>query len=453
MQTKDMVTMDNRLVRASYRLSVNELRLLLVIMAQMPKGDEQIDPKQAYYVTKDDFVRLGCEPKNVAREIRNACSDLLGRKVFINLGYGMELHTHWVHNVLTFKTETFERLKAQYPTAKNDDEFINQLRLHNLIDCLPFILKSDENLMARIVLHDDIIPYVCQLKKNFTKINPEELARLGSFYSYRIYFLLMQWRSTGKVVISISDLRDEFELADKYTLFADFKKRVLDVAVDEISKYTEYDVKYNLIKKGRKYTHVEFKFKEKTPKSANPAKIEGRDTNTVDMFDNLTDKERQIADSKLAWADQQGITDPLHRQNIVNKGIKQHRQAQQAEQERQAQAKAQAKAKAQAELERQQAEQAKKDEQDAERQAWLASFRWHEYVADFDALDDEQQAIIMQAFHDEIEHFDKDKAKVIMSQYGLAKRMGQSLSTVAIAISEEQRFVWTVKEQLDTHGW
>lgn len=299
MQTKDMVTMDNRLVRASYRLSVNELRLLLVIMAQMPKGDEQIDPKQAYYVSKDDFVRLGCDPTNVASAIRKACSDLLGRKVFINLGYGMELHTHWVHNVLTFKTETFERLKAQYPTAKNDDDFINQLRLHNLLDTLPFIMKSDDNLMARIVLHEDIIPYVCQLKKNFTKINPEELAGLGSFYSYRIYFLLMQWRSTGKVVISISDLRDEFELTDKYTLFADFKKRVLDVAVDEISKYTEYDVQYNLIKKGRKYTHVEFKFKEKTKKLN---ENESRDPNTLDMLTpiKMTDKQRRLFASQLA---------------------------------------------------------------------------------------------------------------------------------------------------------
>lgn len=304
MQTKDMVTMDNRLVRASYRLSVNELRLLLVIMAQMPKGempkdDELIDPKQPYYVTKDDFVRLGCDPTNVAGAIRTACSNLLSRKVFINLGYGMELHTHWVHNILTFQTETFERLKAQYPTAKNDDDFINQLRLHNLIDCLPFVLKSDENLMARIVLHDDIIPYVCQLKKNFTKINPEELARLGSFYSYRIYFLLMQWRSTGKVVISISDLRDEFELTDKYTLFADFKRRVLDVAVDEISKYTEYYVTYNLIKKGRKYTHVEFRFKEKTKKTN---ENESRDSNTLDMLTpiKMTDKQRQTFASKLA---------------------------------------------------------------------------------------------------------------------------------------------------------
>lgn len=318
-----MVTMDNRLIRASYRLSVNELRLLLVIMAQMPKSDEQLDSKQAYYVTKDDFVRLGCEPKNVAREIRNACSDLLGRKVFINLGYGIELHTHWVYNVLTFKTETFERLKAEYPNAKNDDEFMTQLKLHNLLSVIPFVLKSDENLMARIVLHEDIVPYVCQLKKNFTKINPEELARLGSFYSYRIYFLMMQWRSTGKIITSISDLRDEFELTDKYTMFADFKKRVLDVAVDEISKYTEYDVQYNLIKKGRKYTHVEFKFKEKVRKTKETTE---KNPKIVDIFDGFTELERQTIqeriDEHIKRLEAKGETvGDFYRLNITNKAI------------------------------------------------------------------------------------------------------------------------------------
>ena len=265
MSEKKIVTMDNHLVRASYRLSVNELRLLLVVLAQMPKldDDEQLDPHEAYYVTKDDFVRLGCEPKNAAREIRGACSDLLSRTVTVNLGYDIELHTHWVHNVLTFKTETFKRLKEEYPNSKNDEEFINKLRMHNLIDTLPFILKSDENLMARIVLHENIIPYVAQLKKNFTKINLDDLAGFGSFYSYRIFFILMQWRNKGKVVLGIDELRNSLELDNKYPLFADLKRRVIDVAIEEINEYTAYNVDANLIKKGRKYTNVEFIFSPK----------------------------------------------------------------------------------------------------------------------------------------------------------------------------------------------
>ena len=54
--------MDNNLIRASYKLTVNEMRLVLVALSQIPK-DEDVDPNKAYYISKDDFVKLGVEPK------------------------------------------------------------------------------------------------------------------------------------------------------------------------------------------------------------------------------------------------------------------------------------------------------------------------------------------------------------------------------------------------------
>lgn len=112
----NLVVMDNNLIRASYKLTANEMRLILVALSQIPKGEE-IDPNKAYYISKDDFVRLGVEPKNVAREIREACSDLLNRVVTIDTPIG-DLHAHWVLNILHFKTDVFEKLKQQYPDAK-----------------------------------------------------------------------------------------------------------------------------------------------------------------------------------------------------------------------------------------------------------------------------------------------------------------------------------------------
>lgn len=49
--------MDNSIVKASYNLSVSEQRLLLSALVQIPKN-EPIDPKRAYYITREDFVRL-----------------------------------------------------------------------------------------------------------------------------------------------------------------------------------------------------------------------------------------------------------------------------------------------------------------------------------------------------------------------------------------------------------
>ena len=286
-----LVVMDNKLIRASYKLTVNEIRLILVAVSQMPKDDEPVDPKKAYYITKNDFVRLGVEPKNVARDIRSACKDLLSRVITIKTPIG-DLDTHWVHNVLHFKSEVFERLKKEHPDAESDEEFISSLRLHNLMDSLPMITNSDDNLIARVVLHEDIIPYISQLREQFTQLMLDDVVDFGSFYSYRVYLMMMQFRSTGICTIKISDLRDTLELKDKYEATKDLRKWVVDTAVDEINEKSPFNVTYEMTKTGRKFTHLVLKFKPKK-KDAITAKDVFRDPDTVDMFtvDGLNDKQ------------------------------------------------------------------------------------------------------------------------------------------------------------------
>lgn len=286
-----LVVMDNKLIRASYKLTVNEIRLILVAISQTPKDDEPVDPKKPYYITKDDFVRLGVEPKNVARDIRSACKELLSRVITIKTPIG-DLDTHWVHNVLHFKSEVFEKLKRKYPDADSDEDFISTLRLHNLMDSLPIIANSDDNLMARVVLHEDIIPYISQLKKQFTQIVLDDVVDFSSFYSYRIYLMMMQFRSTGICTIRLSDLRDTLELKDKYEATKDFRRWVIDTAVDEINDKSPFTVTYELTKTGRKFTHLTLKFKPKKP-AVNKIKDAHRDPNTGDMFavNSFTDKQ------------------------------------------------------------------------------------------------------------------------------------------------------------------
>ena len=286
-----LVVMDNKLIRASYKLTVNEIRLILVAISQMPKNDEPVDPKKAYYITKNDFVRLGVEPKNVARDIRSACKDLLSRIVTIKTPIG-DLDTHWVHNVLHFKSEVFEKLKKEHPDAESDEEFISSLRLHNLMDSLPMIANSDDNLIARVVLHEDIIPYISQLREQFTQLMLDDVVDFGSFYSYRVYLMMMQFRSTGICTIKINDLREALDLKDKYEATKDLKVRVIDTAVDEINEKSPFNVTYEMTKTGRKFTHLVLKFKPKK-KNAITAKDVFRDPDTVDMFtvDGLNDKQ------------------------------------------------------------------------------------------------------------------------------------------------------------------
>ena len=82
----------------------------------------------------------------------------------------------------------------------------------------------------------------------------------------------------------------------KAKVTADFKKRVLDVAIKEINDKADIQIKYEQFKEGRTISHILFKFikkKEKKPK-------DNRDKNTVDMFTGLSIKQCLMFGDKLS---------------------------------------------------------------------------------------------------------------------------------------------------------
>lgn len=118
----------------------------------------------------------------------------------------------------------------------------------------------------------------------FTQYLLNQTASLNSVYSVRLYELLVQWKSSGKTPLFVlANFREQLGLSENdYERMFDFKKRVLDLAVNEINEKTDLTVSYTQEKKGRivagfKFT-VKIKDKPKTEKSTM------RDVNTADMF-------------------------------------------------------------------------------------------------------------------------------------------------------------------------
>ena len=67
--------------------------------------------------------------------------------------------------------------------------------------------------------------------------------------------------------ISVVDLRWMFELQNKYPVWADLKRWVIDQAVKEINEFSPLSVTYETKKTGRKITSINLRFKQK-PKQA-----------------------------------------------------------------------------------------------------------------------------------------------------------------------------------------
>lgn len=212
-ETGDMVTLSNDLARATYQLTVNEMRLLLLAFAKMPKGNS-VDNRlaDAYYITKQDVRRFDIDPKNIMRSMKLACDNLHKRTIEIYdvAGKGTVLKTYWIHNIIWYN---------------NHPEYI-----------------------ARVVVHPDIIPYVYQLTTAFLKLKITDLTNFKSFYSFRIYIMLMQWQNNGDgtVNIKLDEFRKALCIENKYTKITDLKVNVLDRAVSEINSYTPYTVGYAL---------------------------------------------------------------------------------------------------------------------------------------------------------------------------------------------------------------
>ena len=286
--------MDNSIVKASYNLSVNEQRLLLSALAQIPKN-EPIDPKQAYYITREDFIRLGANADQATRDIRNATKDLMKKTLLIDTNAGI-LEFHWLSEVLRFDKNADARLRLKYPNPEDYKNYINGLRKYNLLESLPIGRHSDD-IVARVVFDSRILPLLSELKDNFTQFVIDDVAGFGSIYSFRFYQMMMQFKSTGYCKISLDDLRYVLALFEKYEATKDLRKWVIDTAVKEINEKTPYKVSYELIKSGRKFTHLELKFKLKAePKKATSL----RDQNTPDLFYKMSDSQINMFGNQLA---------------------------------------------------------------------------------------------------------------------------------------------------------
>ena len=286
--------MDNSIVKASYNLSVSEQRLLLSALAQIPKN-KQIDPKQAYYITRDDFVRLGANADQATRDIRNATKDLMKKTLLIDTNAGI-LEFHWLSEVLRFDKNADARLKLKYPNQEDYKKYINGLRKYNLLESLPIGRHSDD-IVARVVFDSRILPLLSELKDNFTQFLLNDVSGFGSVYSFRFYQMIMQFKSTGYCKVSLDDLRYSLALFEKYEATKDLRKWVIDTAVNEINEKTPYKVSYELLKTGRKFTHLELKFRQKLPSKKIAT---SRDHQTVDMFYSLSDSQIKTYSSILS---------------------------------------------------------------------------------------------------------------------------------------------------------
>lgn len=133
---------------------------------------------------------------------------------------------------------------------------------------------------------EEIMPYLAQVKKKFVLYNLKEVANFGSLYSTRLYELIQEFKDTGWIEKSISQLREVFAVGNKFKLYGDFKRKTFAHAVDEIN--SQYDINLKFIEYNEQ--GAEAKIRQKVAK----IKFEFKPTFTRRAVDPYTGKERNI---------------------------------------------------------------------------------------------------------------------------------------------------------------
>ncbi|MFC4706580.1 replication initiation protein [Paraburkholderia caffeinitolerans] len=112
---------------------------------------------------------------------------------------------------------------------------------------------------AEISFSPDLTPHIFMLQRRFVSYQIEFARGLQSLYSWRLLELLMRERDRGRLLITLEDFRNVLEIPDTYR-FADIKRRVIEMAVNELNSKADLVISWKPVKLGRAVNSLDFQF-------------------------------------------------------------------------------------------------------------------------------------------------------------------------------------------------
>ncbi|MBT3093694.1 MAG: replication initiation protein [Candidatus Thiodiazotropha sp. (ex Lucina pensylvanica)] len=224
------------LIEAHYKLTLVELRVVLLGVAQLNPREPVPDEIE---LTAAEYAEAYETPRNdVYKAFDHAATRLPDRtlKVFDKAGTGKRIS--WL------KPNTTDA--ELYP--KGSGAF-------------------------NLCFSDEVKAYLSGLSRCFTVYELEKIAPLKSYYSMRLYEQLCQWRSTGKLVVSLEDFRRRLGLEDKYSKFYSLKDDVIEAAIKELCEKSGLRISWEVKRRNNKVVGLTFNFEEKSLKDSKLARF------------------------------------------------------------------------------------------------------------------------------------------------------------------------------------
>lgn len=289
---KNLVVKDNALINASYNLELVEQRLILLSIIEARATGKGITPNDKLTITASSYMNnFGTNRNTAYQALKDACNSLFERQFsFVEkMEKGNKIvRTRWVSQVAYLENEA----------------------------------------IVELIFSPAVAPLITLLEKNFTSYELKQVSELTSKYAVRLYEIIIAWRSQGKTpTLTISELRDRLGvLDDEYQVTGDFKKRVLDYAIQQVNKKTDIKISYEQHKQGRKIVGFTFTITQKVSQSESAQPKKTKTAPQPDWFAEFSEEERiaiqeRIADHIARLEANGEIVSDFHRQNITQKAV------------------------------------------------------------------------------------------------------------------------------------
>ena len=244
------VTKSNHLIRASYKLTLAEQRVLVCCLAQVDARKKMQNvhtlemQTEGLTVTALDYARLfDLDPSTAYRELQQAADRLYNRTITVK------------------KNERGERTRTRWLQGDARAE------------------KGSGHIRLSFTMA--LAEHMTQQRGKFTTYQLEQVRHLKRAASMRLFELMMQWRETGVVRVKLDELREMLDIG--YKVWADAYRYVLKPAIEDINAGTSYTAKLRPIKHGRKVETIEITFGQNLQRPIDPTPDLFIDPDTPDL--------------------------------------------------------------------------------------------------------------------------------------------------------------------------
>ncbi len=218
-----IVTQSNVITSARYDFDSTQIDIISMIISQLERTKQGV-PRVTYSISLKDMAELTNKSLN-HQQLRGATENL-GNRPF-NIKHSSDRYQQiWMFQSVVY--------------------ILGEARIE-------------------ITLSEAIIPYLFDLKDNFTRFRLVSSLGLNSKYAKRFYQFACQWKNVGTIIKTIDEIKIMLDLKDptgkkkeEYTNITTFKTRVLETAKKEINQNTDIHFDYKMIKIGRNYRKIKF---------------------------------------------------------------------------------------------------------------------------------------------------------------------------------------------------